>query len=227
MQETEQAVVRVGGIGAPFWDYPSLISFLKANAKSNGDNVLVFDGPEGAGKSTAAMHLVLDLDEDFDPLEDTIFDFEDFVDKFQSQQRGRTYLLDEGGNLAFNRDFSKGENKLLVKLLMMSRIINATLVINCPRFDSLDLYVREHRCRIRIHVPAYFSPYGMVRGKAIVKWRVTTETGMSWWEDVFELRFTSLSAHPAWRPYEQVKVAKVEAGAKELLQLVTKAKKES
>lgn len=208
---------------APFWDYPSLIDHLAWNVIHDGDNVIVVDGAERSGKSVLCWKLLEDVGQrteehlanllpkephrqaeidrfpEFIPHRDVILDWEDWVAGFDAKRRYARYLFDEGGNLAFSRDYSRGEQKGLVKLLMQAGQLNATLIFAMPNLEFMDRYVREHRTQIRIHV----WRKGYQRGFATVQWKQTRwRKGTFWYEDVIdELRFSDITKGPQWYDY--------------------------
>lgn len=200
--------------GLPFWDYPSLIDHLAWNSIHDGDNLVAIDGQERSGKSTLARRIVNDLSDhtrkvlahlaekdarrqtdldnypDFVPQRDIILNYEDWVESFDINRRYARYILDEASNIAFSRDFSRGETKEITKMSMQWGQLNSTVLMIIPNLHWLDSYFRDHRVQIRCHV----WRQGYKRGFATAQWRRENwRNGDSWWEDAIEeLRFDDL-----------------------------------
>jgi len=155
------------------------------------DNAIVIDGDEGVGKSTIGVYIAKRLDPEFDP-EDVVYNHEDWARVFDPHKKQGVYLIDEGGNLGFNRDWARREQKALMKFFMVSRQANATLIFAIPTLRWLDPYLREHRIHYRLHAYA--------RGRAVVQRRASSwRTGSVWYEDEFKAFFPNLwLTHPVF-----------------------------
>lgn len=218
----------------PFWDMSSMFQYLYNARHDNADNLVVLEGEEGAGKSTAAMTLCIllapALEVRFDPVMHAVYHWEDWTRVWQAGQRGNLYLLDEGGNLIFSRDHSRAENKAVVKILQQCRILNGTLIMCVPNFRWLDPYVREHRAKIRIRCHAVHTINGMSRGTATVYWRsfYIDDDGFysSTWKPVFTWKFHGIDEnHPLWRRYEDNKILKLQEESDDSQARVAKTRK--
>ena len=188
----------------PFHDYPTLIQHMHTNAENGFDNCWAIDGGEREGKSVLAWQVATDIDPTFDPDKQVILDWEDWDENFDYTKGGKTYVFDEGGNLAFNRDYSKVENKHLVKILMQSGMLNNTLIFVIPNYHWLDRYLREHRIQGRLHV----MRQGYDRGFATAQWKQHNwRTGNAWMEDVCDLRFRDVQKTDKWFRYMEKKRA--------------------
>lgn len=200
-----------------------MIRFLLALQSQNDDAIIIIDGAEGSGKSTLAFRLCHALEHGWDPNERVIIDYDDWLEFYEAQYRGCVYLLDEGGDLAFSRDAMSGQNKHIVRILQMSRILNNIMVVCCPNLYWLDKYLREHRALIYIKVHKEWNAGGVVRGRATVHWKMTRFNPRShdapstrWWGQ-FDIYYPPIdSKDPAWKAYEQLKVAKIQNRAYEL-----------
>lgn len=183
---------------APFHDYDSLIGHMHTNADFGFDNCWAIDGGEREGKSVLAWQMANDIDPNFDPDKQVILDWEDWDENFSLEEGGKTYVFDEGGNLAFNRDYSKVENKYLVKILMQSGMLNNTLIFVIPNYWWLDRYLREHRLQGRIHV----ERQGYKRGFATAQWKQHNwRTSNVWMEDICDLRYRDIEKDEKWDRY--------------------------
>lgn len=180
-------------------DFQGFIDLLRRRMHADFDNVICLDGYEGSGKSTLGLFIALNLDPQFSA-DRVIYDHEDWDWQFKIADKQRVFVFDEGGNLAFNRDFSAAPQKKLVKILMQIRQLNSTLIMCIPNFNWLDKYIRDHRTRWRIHVHA--------RGHATLQerrenWRL----GTVWYQDLLDLSFPRLDQlrPDFWKQYQQRK----------------------
>lgn len=206
---------------APFHDWQTLIQFVKALKASNDDAMILMDGREGAGKSSLAFQLAKALDKTWHPDEGVIIDYTDWLNLYDLQ-RGKIFLLDEGGDLLFSRDAMTKEAKNLVKIFQMSRIYNHTLICLAPNLHWLDPYIRQHRGIIYVQVHKEYHLTGTRRGKATVYWskRFFHRNDGEWrqsWTKVFDLTFEAVADLKAWREYEQIKLAKIEQRQTDLI----------
>lgn len=207
----------------PFNDWTGMVRFLLQIKNQNDDAVVVIDGAEGSGKSSLAFFLCNAMENGWDPNDRVIIDYEDWLEFYEAQNRGKVYLLDEGGDLVFSRDAMSGQNKHVVRILQMARILNNVIVICCPSINWLDKYIREHRALIYIRVHKEWSHDGVIRGKATVHWKSKVfNPSMSgaekgWWTGVFDVYFPPIPKEdPQWKAYEHLKIAKIQNRAEQL-----------
>jgi len=120
---------------------------MHKNVADNYDNVVVIEGGEGSGKSNLAYQVCRAFDPDFDIKEQYIYDYTDFVQKLRKSSNHEIFWMDEGSNLANNRDWASDSNKTIVGILEMMRSRGWTLVICIPHKERLDKYIRENRIR--------------------------------------------------------------------------------
>lgn len=134
------------------------------------DAVIVFTGPEGVGKSTLSYELALLNDPSFKARTRTGFSVIDGIKIAHGLKGDQIVELDEGIEGLLNRDSMKKENKAWQKWMIVCRAKNLGVHICFPRFDSLDLYMREFR------VWTWFQVFQ--RGKAWVRvrnWAISPE----------------------------------------------------
>lgn len=165
---------------APFRNMRTLVGYLRSNMARDNDNVIVIEGYEGSGKSNCGLWITRLLDPTFDPQHQTIFNHEQWTAAIKRFHRSKNpvFMFDEGGNLAFNRDWNTSENKSLTKILMQARILNSTMIFCIPDHRWLDKYLREHRCKILIRMER--------RTEATIHWRIKNwHTGAVRYEGVF------------------------------------------
>ncbi len=200
-----------------------MIRFIKALTSQNDDCLVIIDGFEGSGKSSVAFQLCHYLEPGWNPQDRVIIDYEDWLQFYEAGDRGKTYLLDEGGDLAFSRDAMSGQNKHVVRILQMARILNNIMIVCCPSIHWLDKYIREHRALIYIKVHKEFHAGGVNRGRATVHWKSvrfdpTASSIKVNWSPVFDLEFHPVpKSSKQWATYEKLKIAKIQTRAFELV----------
>lgn len=116
------------------------------------DVVNVFTGPEGVGKSTLSYLLASLLDENFSAERRTAFGTSEVIDISENLEPGDFVEMDEGVEGLFNRDAMRKENKNWQKWMIICRQKNLGVHICFPRFQSLDLYMRQFRVWTWFHV---------------------------------------------------------------------------
>lgn len=134
-----------------------IVAYMHTNVSEDFDNIVVVDGIEGVGKS-AITYIIAEL---FQPG----FDFErqltytsDQLEKKlrRGDDKHSVFWLDEAYELVGKRDWQKDDHKKFVKNLVKMRSRNWTLLMDIPRMEDSDAYIRDHRARIWITVE-----YGM------------------------------------------------------------------
>lgn len=124
---------------------------MKRNVDSHYDNVIAVVGAEGSGKSNLAWQICHAYDEYFDVKKQYVYSAEDFREKLrEGAALGSTFWMDEGSNIANNRDWQSVSSKDFIQILEMMRSRGWTLVFCIPSFERLDVYIREHRIRYLI-----------------------------------------------------------------------------
>lgn len=114
------------------------------------DNIVVIDGEEGNGKSNTALTLAAALDgDDFDPRR-IIFKTEEWHGSLVGTPKKKTWVLDEGGNLALSWEWSSAEGRALVKIMQQCRVLYGTMLWCIPNSAWLNIYLREHRVIARL-----------------------------------------------------------------------------
>lgn len=200
-----------------------MVRFIRALTDQNDDCVVIIDGLEGSGKSSIAFQLCHYLEPGWDPQNRVIIDYEDWLQFYEAGERKCTYLLDEGGDLAFSRDAMSGQNKHVVRILQMARILNNIMIICCPSIHWLDKYLREHRALIYIKVHKEYHSGGVLRGRATVHWKnvrfdPSASSMIVRWSPVFDVEFEGVpKGNKQWAVYEKLKIAKIQTRAFELI----------
>jgi len=76
----------------------------------------------------------------------------DLVAAMENAEKGDTIWIDEGALFLFSREAMGKNNKMLIKLLTISRQLNLHLIICIPNFYIIDTYIREHRVNSLFHI---------------------------------------------------------------------------
>lgn len=213
----------------PFWDHASYIRYCARNMRRGQDNVFLYEGEEGSGKSNGAawdatlIHKELGV-RAYDLANDPIFNRPQWVERFDAGEKERVYVLDEFENLAFNRDFNKPDNREFVKLAQQARILRSTILAVMPYLQFADVYFRQGRFRVRVRferltdydLPCLKCGFKHEVREATYYWRQrkedmeTGEVVVSWLE-VFTARHCpwALVDPVAWKGYEDRKEGSV------------------
>lgn len=135
--------------------YRDLIETLAAdmhrNTSAGFDNVVVVEGAEGSGKSNLMWQICRAYDPDFSLTESYIYDMDALRERMRSGTiEGATLWMDEGSNIASNRDWQTQGNKDLVLFLETMRSKRIMFGMCIPHHERLDVYIRENRIRYLI-----------------------------------------------------------------------------
>ena len=134
-----------------------LAQYMHENIREDFDNILVAEGGEGVGKS----HWTYWIAKIFEPT----FDFERQLTYGTDQLRQKlkrgddkhsVFWLDEAYDIINKRDWQQNEHKKFIGLLVKMRSRGWTLLMDIPRADDSDVYIRDHRARYWVTVE-----YGM------------------------------------------------------------------
>jgi hypothetical protein len=134
------------------WSMEELCKLLNDTAETDKDNIVPVDGNTGSGKSTLALKLCMKGCSWFDMKRDILYSRKEIIEWITNAQPGSWGLADEAVNALFKRDFQRGDQKFILKLLDMCRDRNLTLFLCIPNFWALDKHILEGRIRLRIHV---------------------------------------------------------------------------
>lgn len=140
----------------------ALAAYMRKHVQKGYDNLCVIWGGEGSGKSNFAYALCKAVDPDFDIEDQYIYSVSDLKEKLsRGDDFHKIFWLDEGSNIANNRDWNTQDNKDIVELLEMMRSRGWTLIMCIPKWERLDLYIRESRMRYLVHcAPMTFKKNG-------------------------------------------------------------------
>lgn len=160
------------------WDYPILVT-----------------GREGGGKSSWAINLGVDLDDDIEKnLEEHVFfhletDFSSLMHKM-THSPPSVFIIDEAGVDLFSRNSMQTEQKQLVSLFIIMRQFNHIPILCLPKQRWLDSYLRDHRVVSWINVTWKGTEINRERGYAHIRMAQHGEfSDKPYWEYLFTYRF--------------------------------------
>lgn len=135
---------------------------MHQNIRNGYDNFVVIEGPEGSGKSNLAYAICKAFDPDFNMCQQYLYDITQFKQKLREGNDIRsTFWMDEGSNVANNREWNTQDSKNFVGILEMCRSRGYTIVMCIPTHERLDCYIRDHRMRYLIRCgPMNFANEG-------------------------------------------------------------------
>ena len=135
-----------------------LVNHLHGNIADDFDNVVVVDGIEGVGKSSFTWWLAELYQPGFDFEKQLTYTSEELRDKLRhGDDKHQVFWLDEAYDIANKREWQSDKNQIMIKNLVKMRSRHWTLLMDVPRLEDMDVYIREHRARYWITVE-----YGMV-----------------------------------------------------------------
>lgn len=189
-------------------DPSSLVEWItqaRALPKQDLDDVILFEGDEGVGKSTLAFQIARAIDPGFN-VDRVYFDIEPFMEAAKRLPPGSFILADE--ILAGNRHAMWGENVAFLDFLQMCRAQNLHLGLCFPHAEILDKPILDLRVRYRVNVPS--------RGVAWLHSRKVYYAGdgerVTSWKPHFRWRFGP-NAGPLWEAYKAIKSDRIRRAA--------------
>jgi len=126
----------------------SYVNIIKKYLDTGRDFVQALSGFTGEGKSTIAIQIAKKGDRHFDMDKNIIYTRKELIDKINNIKEYSYIIIDEAINVLFARDFAKGEQKELIKLLNVCRYRHLCLIFNIPNFWDLDCSIRDSRIRV-------------------------------------------------------------------------------
>lgn len=117
---------------------------IQQRVENELDAVILITGPEGYTKSTCARHIGRLIDDDFSE-KNVQYTVEGYLEAIRDLPRGSVVIGDEGVEMLHNRNSMKKENKITNEVLMECRIMGLVHLFCFPRFDSVDIYLRDFR----------------------------------------------------------------------------------
>lgn len=154
--------------GKPFVRYllkdllQMLAEDMQKNVSADYDNIVIVEGGEGSGKSNWTWDCAHVLNPNFDFEKQLVYGIDALKKKLVfGDDKHSIFWMDEAYDIANKRDWNTEKNKLFVSLLVKMRSRGWTLMMDVPRYDDMDVYIRDHRARYCITcAPCQFKHYG-------------------------------------------------------------------
>ena len=128
----------------------------RCTGKSKQDNLLIFDGDEGHGKTTLSIQVAYYVAEKakrkFD-VNNVFFDIEAMM-KFAMETKDEVILWDEAALAGLSSEWQRKSQKQLIKLVMVARKRRHFWIFNIPKFFKLNEYLVYDRAIGLVHVYA-------------------------------------------------------------------------
>lgn len=139
---------------------------LKSRIKHQQQNVVIVDGDTGAGKSTLAIEICMELGkklkQPFSLQKDYIYTLDDLWDKLQDPNASPISLIDEGSLLLSSKNSMSRENKDMVNLFNTMRSRGWSTIICAPSIFQIDKGVRTVHADYRVHCSS--EDHGLMKG---------------------------------------------------------------
>ena len=156
----------------------TLNAWIDAIFKYNQDLVVVFDGAEGAGKSTLmrqvgayCQHYMKERHGHKVPFDinNIKFDLADYTENAikLENEKGHIHDLDESRAVANRKRSTSKGNVGFTNYLSECRSAGHIHLIALPAYHDLDSYVAIWRCSFLIHIEKYFAKTGEEKGVPI------------------------------------------------------------
>lgn len=145
-----------------------LVQEMHENVENDLDNVLCIWGHEGSGKSHLAYWIAKKYNPNFDIEKSYTLSFEDLLTKihdYDDADEGAIFWLDEGTNIANNRDFMQKDSRAFITMLEMFRSRKWCLLFCIPDYNRMDIYLREQRVRYALHAEETFWEHAPTRSR--------------------------------------------------------------
>lgn len=115
------------------------------------DHFVLIVGKEGYGKSTLGMQIMGCINPNA-TVDDICFTGKEYIHRLRIAKPGSCLLIDEGGVNLFSREFMTSNNISMIKIFMLQRQKNISVVVCCPSFWDVDQYIRNHRINTLIRI---------------------------------------------------------------------------
>jgi hypothetical protein len=139
-------------------DLAYLVGLIRKSQQKELDATLCLSGFVGEGKSTLSIQIAkayykLDTQEKFKDFCDKwlIYDRQSLKEAVEKNKE-KCIVADEAINMLFKRDFMRGEQKNLLKLMDVCRDHRHLFMFNIPSFWALDSHTIQTRVKLWIHV---------------------------------------------------------------------------
>lgn len=186
-----------------FATFVVLLEHMRGLIQDDWDNVMLFTGVEGVGKSTLMFEVMLALDPEFDA-DHVHFKQTEFLGDGPTLGPGRAYAWDEA---RLNRRlFNTRETKAVLNHLQDCRALNHHIGICFPREQLLDRAIVNERCRYNFDV--YRRGMFRVRERRRIHRPIASDPDRHVydWKVIGRYRFPAAKG-PKWRAYLKKKEA--------------------
>lgn len=118
----------------------------------DSDCILLIVGKERFGKSSLALLISYIFDPEFSK-EQMPITLSDIAKLVRNLPKNRCILIDEAVNFCDADNARTRQNQMFKELLVKCGQRNLFFVLNMPKFEKYDSYLRQHRCDGIIHIP--------------------------------------------------------------------------
>lgn len=186
------------------------VGVLQGRIAHKWHNILVVTGEPGAGKSTAAFRLALDVDGGFSP-EQTAYSASDMLQLYRELRAGQVAVYDEAVLGLLSNDFQTPEARELVKAVNIVRAKGITVILCIPDIHRLLAGWREEAVRFWLHCDS--EPRGVawmhVRSSSL-RYERRSNLGLYKDPEWNPIRWASLEGTPFWTAYERLKLKRID-----------------
>lgn len=149
----------------------TLNAYIDAIVKYNQDVVIMFDGAEGAGKSTLMrqvgaycqwyLHKAHKINIPFS-VDNIHFNLDDYIKAAidNDKQKGFIHILDESRAVANRKRSTSSGNLSFTNFLSECRSSGHIHLVALPAFHDLDSYIAIHRCQFLVNIRKFFRQSG-------------------------------------------------------------------
>lgn len=125
--------------------------FGRKLTKRQKDLIFVITGYPGEGKSVLAIHVAKSYDKRFNFERNLIYSRSELTEKIETFPPS-AFIIDEAINILYKREWNKGSQKDMIKLLNICRSKGHMLIFVQPDFEDMDKDIRKKRLRLWIDV---------------------------------------------------------------------------
>lgn len=128
-----------------------IAQFGKKLTKRKKDLIFIISGYPGEGKSVLAIAIAKEYDRRFTYDRNLIYSRSELMEKIETLPPS-AFIIDEAINILYKREWNKGSQKDMIKLLNICRSKGHMLIFVQPDFEDMDKDIRTKRLRLWIDV---------------------------------------------------------------------------
>lgn len=128
-----------------------LAQFGKALTKNKKDLIFNITGYPGEGKSVLGIQIAKAYDRRFNFDRNLIYSRSELMEKIETFPPS-AFIIDEAINVLYKREWNKGGQKEMIKLLNICRSKGHMLIFIQPNFEDMDKDIRNKRLRLWVDV---------------------------------------------------------------------------